>query len=293
MPDWLVVADAEQVSVNAGMTVFVDGLEVAVFRTVDGWHAVEGRCPHQGASLGNGQIHDGCVECPRHAWRFRLGTGEAVDRPGLSLAAVMVRESGGRLEIDRDSLPDRAVATDAAADDGIQRFLVRYGALGWVGRFGTVDGLSCQFRDRVVVRTGRGIELGEVLADPAAGDRTGNAQPTGEVLRVATAEEVREFTGRQRDTVSRLVTAATDVLRDASLPLDIVDGEVLFDGESAVLYFLGDSHPDAGPLVAGVARAQGLQRIELYPMVDPVPGGCGSGGCGDGGCGDGGGGCGS
>jgi hypothetical protein len=54
-----------------------------------------------------------------------------------------------------------------------------------------------------------------------------------------------------------------------------------------VLYFVGESHPDAGPLVTEIARGHGLERIELQPMIDPPPstgGGCGKPGCGGGGC---------
>ncbi|MBI1314288.1 Rieske 2Fe-2S domain-containing protein [bacterium] len=281
MPDWVPIADASKVAANSGLTVFVDDLEVAVFRTAGGWRAIEGRCPHKGASLGNGTLSADCVTCPWHAWTFRLESGLAVDRSGVSVATLSIREVGGQLEIDRESLPVRLSSQNAADDDGIQRFLIRYGALGWVGRFGTVDGVACAFRDRVVVQTERGLELGEVLADPAESSAAGEGRPTGEVLRVASADELQQFNQRRQELVSVLISEAADALVQASLPLDIVDGELLFDGQSAVLYFLGKSHPDAGLLVADVARQNSLERIELCPMIEPQAGGCGSCGSGD------------
>jgi len=283
MPNWVSIADTSQIAADSGLTVFVDDLEVAVFRTADGWRAIEGRCPHKGASLGNGTVSDGCVACPWHDWKFRLDDGQAIDRPGVAVAAFAIQEIDGRLEIDRDSLPQRTPTRSGANDDGIQRFLVRYGALGWVGRFGTVDGVDCRFRDRVVVQTDRGIELGEVLADPADGSGELNGQPTGEVLRVAASEELQAFDRRRRELVSVLLDESTATLTEAALPLEVVDGELLFDGESAVLYFLGESHPDAGPLVTDVARRHSLERIELCPLLEPPPSGCGSCGCGEGG----------
>ena len=283
MADWVSVADASQIATDAGITAFVDDVEVAVFRTSDGWRAIEGRCPHKGASLGNGTVSGGCVTCPWHDWQFRLDDGQAVDRPGVAVASLAVREVEGRLEIDRDSLPQRGSARDGKHDDGIQRFLVRYGALGWVGRFGTVDGVNCRFRDRVVVQTERGVELGEVLADPTDGTGAAIGKPTGEVLRVVASDELRQFSQRRRELVPVLISESAAALTDAALPLEIVDGELLFDGESAVLYFLGESHPDAGPLVTDVARRHGLDRIELCPLLDPPPTGCGSCGCEDGG----------
>jgi nitrite reductase/ring-hydroxylating ferredoxin subunit len=283
MPNWVSIADASQNAADAGITAFVDDIEVAVFRTADGWRAIEGRCPHKGASLGNGTVSDGCVTCPWHDWKFRLDDGQAVGRPGVAVASLAVREFEGRLEIDRDSLPQRDSARDSRNEDGIQRFLIRYGALGWVGRFGTVDGVECQFRDRVVVQTERGLEVGEVLADPAAGNGAANGKPTGEVLRLAASDELRQFSQRRRELVPALISEAVAALTEAVLPLEIVDGELLFDGESAVLYFLGESHPDAGPLVTDVARRHGLDRIELCPLLDPPPTGCGSCGCDEGG----------
>ncbi|MHC4878673.1 MAG: Rieske (2Fe-2S) protein [Planctomycetota bacterium] len=289
MPDWFAVAEAAQVATETGLTVFAGDVEVAVFRTADGWRAIEGRCPHKGASLGNGSVADGCVACPLHGWQFRLDNGQAIDRPGASVAVITVREIEGRLEIDRESLPKRDAPHAAENNDGIQRFLVRYGALGWVGRFGTVDGVDCRFRDRVVVQTERGLELGEVLADPADRSSAGIGKPAGEVVRVAAVDEMRQFDSRRRTLNSVLISAAADALAEAALPLEIVDGELLFDGESAVLYFLGESHPDAGPLMTDVARQHGLNRIELCPMIDPPASGCGSCGCGH----DGGDGCGA
>jgi cell fate regulator YaaT (PSP1 superfamily) len=204
----------------------------------------------------------------------------------MSVAALSIRETNGQLELDRESLPERDQLPADEHSDGIHRFLVRFGALGWVGRFGTVDGVECRFRDQVVVQTERGIELGEVLADSSEGAAVASGKPTGEVLRVATGDEVQQFNQRRRLLVSVLISQAAKSLAEAALPLEIVDGELLFDGESAVLYFLGESHPDAGPLASDVAREHGLERIELCPMVDPPASGCGSCGCGaeGGGC---------
>ncbi len=283
MADWVSVAETSQVATDAGLTVFVDDLEVAVFRTADGWRAIEGRCPHKGASLGNGAVRDGCVTCPWHDWQFRLDDGQAVDRPGVAVAPLAVREVAGRLEIDRDTLPQKDSLHTAESNDGIQRFLIRYGALGWVGRFGTVDGVDCRFRDQVVVQTERGLEIGEVLADPADGADAQNGKPTGEVLRVAVSDGLQRFGQTHRELVPVLINESAAALSDPALPLEIVDGELLFDGESAVLYFLGESHPDAGPLVTAVAHRHGLDRIELCPLLDPPPTGCGSCDCDDGG----------
>jgi len=54
---------------------------LAVFLTEDGdVHALDDTCTHQEASLADGWLEDCWVECPLHASRFDLRTGE-VDEP--------------------------------------------------------------------------------------------------------------------------------------------------------------------------------------------------------------------
>ncbi len=44
--------------------------------------AVSNRCRHLFASLGEGQVtEDGCLECPRHAARYDVGSGKMVRGP--------------------------------------------------------------------------------------------------------------------------------------------------------------------------------------------------------------------
>ena len=75
--------------------------------------------------------------------------------------------------------------TDVLASIGC---LVRYGRLGWVGLFTAPVGVVAERGDRVVVRTPRGLELGETLS--AAGEtHVGEATAGGEIIRVATEED--------------------------------------------------------------------------------------------------------
>ena len=193
-----------------------------------------------------------------------------------------VRVDDEGLWIDREPLT-QSQRPAAPIADGIHRFVVRYGALGWVGVFGTVDQIACQHRDRVVVLTDRGLELGEVLSDPAA-NRSLTAKPTGEVQRVASADEVVTQAARQAR-INDLLAAASAMAQDKQLALDVVDGEILFDGETAVLYYLGEFHADFAVLRTHLAIDFQLSRVDLHPLIEPEAGGCGKPGCGGGGCG--------
>lgn len=57
----------------------VNGRDIAIFKNYGQFYAVDDACPHQGASLHQGDIEDFdglvCVSCPRHHWPFSLEDG--------------------------------------------------------------------------------------------------------------------------------------------------------------------------------------------------------------------------
>lgn len=57
-------------------------------------HALSGYCLHQGGPLGQGNIVDGRVVCPWHAWEFDVRTGENVDDPFQCVAKFEVKVEG-------------------------------------------------------------------------------------------------------------------------------------------------------------------------------------------------------
>lgn len=71
-------------------------LEVAGRRLAVFWHdgaprVVDDRCPHEGASLGDGVISRGEVTCPFHAFHFDLCTGRNADGLDLSIEVFPAR----------------------------------------------------------------------------------------------------------------------------------------------------------------------------------------------------------
>ena len=65
------------------------------------------------------------------------------------------------------------------------RHLVRIGVMGHVGRFDSVDGVRHPRKARVICRTSRGLEVGEVLSASAT---NGNAAD-GDLIRKLTVED--------------------------------------------------------------------------------------------------------
>ena len=167
-------------------------------------------------------------------------------------------------------------------------YLVRYGRLGDFGRFRAEPALPCTRGQRVVVRTHRGLELGEVLQPALAGHAQFLPNTTvGALVRHATPEdESREQAHAER--------ARTLLERAAALTqaFAFLDAELLLDGQRAVLHHLTLQATDPRELVSTLAREFEVV-VELVDLTAPREesgcGSCGSGGgcgtCGSGGCG--------
>jgi thiamine pyrophosphate-dependent acetolactate synthase large subunit-like protein/nitrite reductase/ring-hydroxylating ferredoxin subunit len=68
-------------------TVVAGDRAVCVVHRDDGtWSALDNRCPHQGGPLGDGQIDDGWLICPWHAYQYDTGSGQPP--PGFRDAAT-------------------------------------------------------------------------------------------------------------------------------------------------------------------------------------------------------------
>lgn len=87
------VGRVEDVPVLEGRSVAVGDRRIAVFRTAQGFHALDDACPHRGGPLADGLVADSCVTCPLHGWRFELRSGAALgDHPGVAVHEVLERD---------------------------------------------------------------------------------------------------------------------------------------------------------------------------------------------------------
>src|SRR5256886_4898954 len=82
---WVKV-DPDGLAEGQAMTVVAGGRAVCLTRTAEGYGALDNRCPHQGGPLGDGQIEDGWLICPWHAYQY--GPCDGKPPPGFADAAV-------------------------------------------------------------------------------------------------------------------------------------------------------------------------------------------------------------
>ncbi len=79
---------------------------IAVFNVEGKLFAIDDICPHMGASLSAGQLCDGVVTCPWHAWRFRVDDGTWCDNPKIKVDRFAVRVEGDEIQV--CTTPERA-----------------------------------------------------------------------------------------------------------------------------------------------------------------------------------------
>jgi cell fate regulator YaaT (PSP1 superfamily) len=143
-----------------------------------------------------------------------------------------------------------------------QNFVVRYGQMRFLGEFATLDGQLPMRGERVVVKTDRGTELGEVLC--AATRRTADLlenPASGELTRLADAADLEAET-RLLERSERGREVCRELIAKRRLQMVLVDVEAILGGERMVFYYLSEKRVDFRELVKDLARAF-QTRIEM------------------------------
>jgi len=127
--DGFVFATAlEEIPEKDGLTVEVGGSEYALFRHEGGVKCIDSACPHEGASLADGEFKDGVVSCPWHDWTFNVCNGCSLDPPGNDVAAyetliedgkvfVKVEAATSTVPLNTETKPTQATAAPSSTAD--------------------------------------------------------------------------------------------------------------------------------------------------------------------------------
>jgi nitrite reductase (NADH) small subunit len=99
MSDYQTVAKTTDFVEGAGQAFAVNGRMVAVFKLGDTYYAIDDFCPHMGASLAGGAVHEGCVTCPWHAWSFSIREGTWMDNKRIKVDTFPVRVQGDEVQV--------------------------------------------------------------------------------------------------------------------------------------------------------------------------------------------------
>ena len=98
--DWTDAAAAADVVEGKPVRVEVQGQQVVLVRSGGQVHAMGATCSHWGGPMEEGQVVDGCLECPWHGSRFRLADGSVARGPATSpQLGYDVQTLGDRIQV--------------------------------------------------------------------------------------------------------------------------------------------------------------------------------------------------
>ncbi len=174
-------------------------------------------------------------------------------------------------------------------------YLVRYGIMNQIARLNPErDGETYERGQSVILRTERGLEIGEVLGAPRPAEE--GFSPYA-ILR-GLGEDERRSIGDAETTRARLLAVCDEVFREGTWPIDLIDVEVLpnlgQEDPSAIVHYLGPHGLDTEGLAEALRERTGYSLqfqaagidAEEHEEAEEVCSRCGStggGGCGSGG----------
>lgn len=101
MAQCIKVASKSEIEPGSGKCIEAEGKKIAVFNVDGEFRAIDDTCTHADASLSEGVIVDGDVECPWHGACFNLETGEATTPPAIEpVSTYPVRVNGDDVEVE-------------------------------------------------------------------------------------------------------------------------------------------------------------------------------------------------
>jgi cell fate regulator YaaT (PSP1 superfamily) len=141
-------------------------------------------------------------------------------------------------------------------------YVVRYGRMRFLGEYKGLPDCEHARGQQVVVRSDRGIELGDVLCPVT--EKTSKFLPNpaqGEILRVATTEDQAQE-ARLAEDRDPVFATCHELIAKRHLQMNLVDVELIHGRERVVFYYLADKRVDFRELVKDLARVL-RTRIEM------------------------------
>lgn len=142
------------------------------------------------------------------------------------------------------------------------KYVVRYGAMRHLGVFSVGGKESLNRGEKVIARTSRGLESGEVLceATPESVEHIKNPD-NGHIVRSMTSEDQNEHDHIQLNARDEFVKCQGYVDK-LGLDMELVDVEHIFGGERIVVFYLAEERVDFRELVRQLA-SEFQTRIEM------------------------------
>ena len=97
---FLEIAPADHLPDGERLFIEVAGRSIVIFNLAGKLFAIGDICSHDNGPVGDGEIEEKEIICPRHGARFDIRTGKATSLPAvLDIPSYLVRVKDGMLEI--------------------------------------------------------------------------------------------------------------------------------------------------------------------------------------------------
>lgn len=142
------------------------------------------------------------------------------------------------------------------------KYIVRYGIMRSIGVMATRNEAAYRRSMEVIVRTDRGVEVGQVLCE-ASDDSLSHLDqpPTGHIVREVSSDDLSAIDGIDGSRRAKL-EACQKHIDSLGLEMKLVDVEQLFGGERLIVFYLADDRVDFRELVKLLA-GEFQTRIEM------------------------------
>jgi len=138
--------------------------------------------------------------------------------------------------------------------------IARYGAMRHIGVFRT--DLPLRRGEPCILRTPRGVELGETVDKAYEPEEAEENSTVGQVLRRATERDLQRVQEIEEQIASQEYNFCARKIAEHELPMKLVSVEHLFGGDKIIFYFLAEGRVDFRALVKDLA-GQYRTRIEM------------------------------
>lgn len=103
MSEFITVANVNDVKKGKVKTFSVNGHRIAVCNVEGTFFATQDLCTHDNGPLGEGELWDYNIECPRHGARFDVRSGQVTALPAIRpIKTFPVRVEGDNIQVALD-----------------------------------------------------------------------------------------------------------------------------------------------------------------------------------------------
>ena len=97
---FLDIAPAGELPEGESLFIEVEGRSIVIFNLAGKFYAIGDVCSHDNGPVGDGEIEENEIICPRHGARFDIRTGKATSLPAVvDIPSYPVRVMGDMIEI--------------------------------------------------------------------------------------------------------------------------------------------------------------------------------------------------